>query len=522
MPALLFIRILLVFFISGSALIAQEHAAAPELNPPPAEPATAKPCALEEVNAIQFPIRFPARACIQLSGGFASHPGSFASASVSTHELLHMGEEMRLTAEIGVRTRRAQFSLSKPFLFGRPIETGLTAYAQRFAYNQRRESSIFAFSPDIPLFDRLSSDALLHYTSHSLRVSAFVGFPMGRFSHLRLTYQFDASSVTPLTASTREYFEDISFEGLSAPQSLHAIKTSALIPSYAYSTIDNPGDPGRGMALTAKLSVSGLGGDSRTLEPIVEAKYFRRGFTPRAVIGLRFLGRLITGYGGQAVPPFDRYYMGGENDVRGLDSWSASPIIYIPSVASANVLNADGSQRVQPIIVDGVVHYIFVTQSIPVYRFVSAGGDTNIVANLEYRIHLTRVLNLVFFGDVGVNRITFLDQLHLTHAKIDQLNQHFPSVAFSQQPVVQHRGAGVQVSTGPQLEFRVPHVTAPVRVYWAYNPTASRTIRPAPIPFDRYIFPNNATYEKALNAFPASMPFSERRFLIRFAIGRTF
>ena len=61
------------------------------------------------------------------------------------------------------------------------------------------------------------------------------------------------------------------------------------------------------------------------------------------------LGRFVSGFGGEVAPPFNRFYMGGENDIRGFDIWGISPMAYVPSEATVNVLNNDGSARQQTI-----------------------------------------------------------------------------------------------------------------------------------------------------------------------------
>jgi hypothetical protein len=43
-----------------------------------------------------------------------------------------------------------------------------------------------------------------------------------------------------------------------------------------------------------------------------------------------------------------------------------------------------------------------------------------------------------------------------------------------------------------------------------------------PAALDRSLFPNYATYQEAVNEFGAPVPFRERRWLMRFAVGKTF
>ena len=53
----------------------------------------------------------------------------------------------------------------------------------------------------------------------------------------------------------------------------------------------------------------------------------------RNAIGINFQGSFLTGYGGLVAPPFQRFYMGGENDLRGFDIRSVSPIAFLPNKA---------------------------------------------------------------------------------------------------------------------------------------------------------------------------------------------
>ena len=83
-----------------------------------------------------------------------------------------------------------------------------------------------------------------------------------------------------------------------------------------------------------------------TIQPVIDGKYFNRRPGIRAhILAFHLLGSMITGYGGKAIPPFSRTYIGGEQDIRGFQIWGISPIAFIPSEANINVLNNDGSQR---------------------------------------------------------------------------------------------------------------------------------------------------------------------------------
>ena len=89
--------------------------------------------------------------------------------------------------------------------------------------------------------------------------------------------------------------------------------------------------------------------------------------------------------------------MGGENDVRGFQFYSISPVAYIPSQASVNVLNTDGSQRTQQTIVNGYLSQTNVTQPVPIYQIITPGGDTSGYFNFEYRIPMVGPITMAPF-----------------------------------------------------------------------------------------------------------------------------
>jgi outer membrane protein insertion porin family len=234
------------------------------------------------------------------------------------------------------------------------------------------------------------------------------------------------------------------------------------------------------------------------------------------------LSRLVAGYGGKVAPPFNRVFMGGEQDVRGFDIWGIGPFAYIPSEASVPVLNNDGSARTQKVIVDGVVTTQTVTQTMPIYQLVFPGGDTQVVANYEYRIPIFGPLTLALFFDAGVNRISLPDQLRLNPGRLSSLNGTFPQAGFNNSAVVIEESQKIRTSTGVEFQIMMPVVNAPFRLYWAYNPTRVQDVFVPPIAADRSLFPNQATMAAAALTFARPTPYIERKTMFRFTISRTF
>ncbi|MBI4874742.1 MAG: outer membrane protein assembly factor BamA [Acidobacteria bacterium] len=462
---------------------------------------------------------------VQLNGGVSGISGSFVGFAYSTNNFLGLGETLSISSQLGDRMRDVSFGFTEPYVLDRPIQLGFTVYMQRFNYDQGREVSLLSGRNLIPYYDALGKDNLMNYVSNGHGFTVFANYPLKRsFARLGISYGWDKSKYTTLSTASKQYFEYINFQGLGGPNALSGITTSRVIPSYTYNTVDHPITPSRGRSLFMSTSFAGsiLGGNVNMIEPTVDAKYFRAGFKKGHVIGFHGLGRFLTGYGGKLAPPFNRFYMGGEQDVRGFEIWGISPIAYVPSEATINVLNSDGSARLQKVIIDGAEQFAPVTQRIPIYQLIFPGGDTQLVGNFEYRIPIFGPVTLAGFFDAGVNRISRMAQLTMNTGRVEELNGIFPQAGFGGQAVLAPETQRMRSSTGLELQIMMPVVNAPFRLYWAYNPQIVRTWLQQPIVVDRSFFPNQATFEEALALYGRASPFYEKRSTFRFTISRTF
>ena len=109
---------------------------------------------------------------------------------------------------------------------------------------------------------------------------------------------------------------------------------------------------------------------------------------------------MITGYGGKDVPPYNRFYLGGEQDVRGYDFYTISPFVVIPFSTTTNIsflnpklLNQQGVPTLQTLPVN-VLEYIPTRP----------GGDLQGVLNLEYRIPIVSRVTFDLFNDLAHQR----------------------------------------------------------------------------------------------------------------------
>lgn len=475
---------------------------------------------------ITLKVKERGRNSVQMSGGVSGIAGSFISFGYSTNNFLGMGETLSLDTQLGDRIRSVTFGFTEPYFLDKPIQVGFTVNTQRFSYDQGREVSLFSGRNLIPLYDQIGRDNLLNYISNGYGFTAYASTLLKRsFARVGITYSYNNSKYEPLTTAARTYFEFVNFQNIDGPNQLSGIRQSSIIPNFSYNTIDHPITPSRGKSIYMSTTFAGsfLGGNTNYVEPTIDLKYFRAGFKKGHVIGMHGLGRFITGYGGKTAPPFNRFYMGGENDIRGFDIWNISPLAYVPSQATVNVLNADGSARIQRVLdTDGNIVLAPVTQTIPVYQLIFPGGDTQGVGNFEYRIPIFGPVVLAAFADIGVNRISRGNGLNLNPSRINELNAQFPQAGFDNRAVMIKSTQNTRMSTGLELQIMMPVVNAPFRFYWAYNPLRVEEFIQPPIAADRSFFPNQATFIRSVAQFGQASPFFERARTFRFTISRTF
>ncbi len=470
---------------------------------------------------------------IQLNGGVSGISGSFIGFSYSTNNFLGLGETLSLSTQLGTLLNSVTFGFTEPYLFDKPIQAGFTVFYQNYRFDQARQQSIFA--PGLrDYYNSLPSASLLNYSTSGYGFTSFVSYALKRsFARIGLTYGYSVQSLTPVSVGAQNYFQYSNFQQVAGPNQLDGIASSTITPNFAYNTVNHPIIPSRGLRANLSLGFTGsvLGGNVNYVQPSLDVAYFRRGFFKSHVMGFHVNGRFIGGFGGKVAPPYSRYYMGGEDDIRGFNIYTISPYAFIPSQSNPiPVLNSDGSARVQKFVnADGSTFFNPVTVTVPQYQFILPGGDTAAVFNYEYRIPIVGPVTLAPFLDAGINRLTLPGQLGLRPDRVAQLNAQFPQANFATRAFIPANSQPPRVSAGLELQVLMPVVNAPFRLYWAYNLSRlSDTLNP-PVIADRSYFPNDATYQNSLgldNRFNLGIatpiqPF-EKKSLFRFSVGRTF
>jgi outer membrane protein insertion porin family len=150
-----------------------------------------------------------------------------------------------------------------------------------------------------------------------------------------------------------------------------------------------------------------LGGDISYYKPSSSFTMYLPGLSKRQHFDLNFEGGYAAGFNNQILPFYERYYLGGEQSIRGYEVRIVSPI------------RMNGS----------------------VQNLLLVGGNKYFLVNAEYVMPLAGPLKLAAFLDYG----NAFDEFH--------------SIDFTDM-----RG-----STGMELRFLAPFLSAPFRFIYAVN-----------------------------------------------------
>ncbi len=476
---------------------------------------------------------------ISLNGGVSGLSGAFVGLSYETNNFLGLGETLSVQASVGNLQRNLLFGFTEPYLFDKPLQLGFTVFTRRYTFDQAKNSQILSGQKLNISQDVLQN--LQNFTQASTGFTASLSYPLRRsLKRLGITYAYDTSSTTAFTDASRRYFELLNFRGVSGPNSLSGVITSKVIPNFSFSSIDNPAHPHKGSSVYFAGEFSGLGGNVNYFRPIVQYKHWIP--IKRNALGFNLQGSYLSGFNGLVAPPFERFYLGGENDLRGFDTRAVTPYALLPDRAVATLTNPDGSAvPLDPSHPNRGAYTI----NLPVNRVIFAGGDTSFVSNVEYRIGIAGPVVLAPFVDFGLNGVVRTSQLNIAQGQFDDITTSVfgcPSrdialnctggipgsaIGFKRQlQLIPGTNFAPRMSAGLELQVQLPIINAPFRIYYAYNPLRLDKRYDVPALFDRSYFPAGAagdyTFQQFESALAPKALLREPVHTFRFSVATTF
>src|SRR5215471_3053727 len=255
------------------------------------EDAEVKPSSTEPQVDINLKVKEKGRNSIGFNGGVSGIGGGFIGLSYETNNFLGFGETLAVTLQGGTRQSQYQFSFTEPYLFDRPLTTGFSVFKTSFTYDQARE--LFGIDPT-KLPQGLGLENRLNFEQKHTGFSLSTNYPPKIFHRLGLTYVLDNSETTGINPATQEYFSAVQSQNQNfiTGGGFTTYHARRLVPSYTYSTVNNPYNSTRGHSCTGSFEFTGgfLGGDINYYRPSGEFRYYKPVNKGRNTLAMRLTG----------------------------------------------------------------------------------------------------------------------------------------------------------------------------------------------------------------------------------------
>ncbi|PWT91639.1 MAG: outer membrane protein assembly factor BamA [Acidobacteria bacterium] len=347
---------------------------------------------------------------IRLGGGYSQLEGFFGNVVFSTKNLFGSGNVFSISLQGGSRSENYSLSLLDPYFLDRRISLGFSLFKSRYDY--------------------------ISYIQQNTGGSVTFGFPVYRDFKGAVTYSYQIVKVELGTTTNTGVVNPINeqlFPGFA--EFLTNRTESRIVPQLVRSTINNPLDPTRGSRLVFSNEFTGgfLGGDLDYYKPSASfTKYLASPLSKRQFFAFNVENGYGFGMNGKPLPFIERYFLGGEQSIRGYDVRIVAPI----QTVTTSTLGS-------PICTFCALTDDFLRGfNLPLVNSpVVVGGNKYFVFNGEYVIPIAGPLKLAGFLDYG-------------NAFTEGQNIDFTDM----------RG-----STGLEIRFLAPFLSAPFRFIYAIN-----------------------------------------------------
>ncbi|MGD8351589.1 MAG: outer membrane protein assembly factor BamA [Nitrospirota bacterium] len=225
---------------------------------------------------------------ISLGAGYSSIDKLVGMVEFTQGNFRGMGQTLKIRAELGSIASDYSVSFIEPWLFGRPVSFSASVY------NTERE--------------------YVDYDRKATGFSLGLGKELSEYWKANVVYNLEEAEITDVGPTASQIILDQVGKRL----------TSSISPSIIRDSRNNFLDPSRGSRTSLVVNFAGLGGDNKFVKGVLDSQWFFP-VTERTVLAIRGRYGHATGYGGEEVPLYERFYVGGIHTIRGLDFGEGGP-----------------------------------------------------------------------------------------------------------------------------------------------------------------------------------------------------
>ncbi len=244
---------------------------------------------------------------LQFGGGWSELDGFFGQFGVSTKNFLGRGEQVGVSVQTGKLRDYYDLSYSIPWFRDRPQSIGVRAYKENYDYTLDNNNT--------DRYMRNSTGAVFTYgRNFRLFQSASLSYNLSKYDDETQT------QVPALLPGQTPPPADQPQPG-SIVTAKYRIHNSSLRPAWVMDSRDNPFEPTRGQKISLSVEYAGgpLGGDNEFLRP--EGGYSAfipvSNYPTKMLVAFNAEGGLIHATNNQPINVLERFFLGGENSIRG-------------------------------------------------------------------------------------------------------------------------------------------------------------------------------------------------------------
>jgi outer membrane protein insertion porin family len=297
---------------------------------------------------------------LQFGGGWSELDGFFGQFAVNTKNFLGRGEQVGLSVQTGKLRNFFDLSYYVPWFLDKPQSIGIRAYDSSMEFGSLSVNDQYS---------RDSRGGVLTYGRN------FRLFQSASISYNNSQYEDESRFVVPPLLPGQEPNPNAICKPGELCTLRQEIDNSSLRPAYVIDSRDNPFEPSRGKRLSIAVEYAGgfLGGNNEFIRPEISFSMFQpiRANPVRQVLAFNTEAGMIDPFGEGLLSPLERFWLGGENSIRG------------HRFRSIFVRDENGVPLRDPLTGGSV------------------GGERYVQFNLEYHFLLGGPFRLLLFADAG-------------------------------------------------------------------------------------------------------------------------
>ncbi len=273
--------------IFNSALIKRSYEKINNLNFFESVELDPKPQPQEKLVELDVKVKERPTGFFSVGGGYSSVEQFIAMIELTQGNLFGRGQFVKIRAELGGRTTLYDISFRDPWFMGKPLSFSTSIY------NMTRE--------------------YVDYDKDATGFSISIGKRFSEYWFTDILYNFEYADISNVSEDASTVIKDQ--EGTST--------TSSITPSLVRDSRDNYLDPRRGSRNSIYTTFAGLGGTNIFFKGEIDSAWYFPIWSSAVMVRGRF--GYATGIGGEELPLYERFYVGGIYTVRGLGYGEAGP-----------------------------------------------------------------------------------------------------------------------------------------------------------------------------------------------------